>query len=60
MWRNCLGFVMSRSGLYVIIAVLVLVLGGVAVYAYQQNEKDQNTLEIEVGPGGVKVDPPGS
>ncbi|TCT02384.1 hypothetical protein [Aquabacter spiritensis] len=47
---------MPKSVLYAIIAV-ILVGGG--VYAYQAYEKDRNTLQIEVGPNGMKVDPPG-
>ncbi|GAB4067501.1 hypothetical protein KHC28_17975 [Ancylobacter sonchi] len=47
---------MSRSVLYAVIAVLVVVAG---VFAYQAYQRDQNTLQIEVGPKGVKVDPPG-
>ncbi|MBS7542679.1 hypothetical protein [Ancylobacter oerskovii] len=47
---------MNRSVLYAVIAVLVVVAG---VFAYQAYQRDQNTLQIEVGPKGVKVDPPG-
>lgn len=47
---------MPRSVLYGVIAVLA-VIGG--VFAYQAYERDQNTMQIEIGPGGVKVDPPG-
>ncbi len=46
---------MPKPALYAIIAVLVVV-GG--VFAYQQYEKKQNTLQIEVGPKGLKIDPP--
>lgn len=47
---------MSRT----LLAVAVLVLAGVAaVFAYQAYERDRNSLQIEVGPQGVKVDPPG-
>lgn len=46
---------MSRNVLIVIIVALVAVVG---VFAYQAYERDRNTLEIEVGPNGLKVDPP--
>ena len=47
---------MNRSVLTVIVVVLAVV---AAVLAYQAYERDQNSLQIEVGPKGVKVDPPG-
>jgi hypothetical protein len=28
------------------------------VFAYQAHERDRNTMQIEIGPDGVKVDPP--
>lgn len=49
------GCVVNRNVLIVIIVALVAVVG---VFAYQAYEREQNTLEIEVGPGGIKVDPP--
>ncbi|MDQ0346129.1 hypothetical protein [Ancylobacter vacuolatus] len=43
-----------------VLIVAVIVLAGVAgFFAYQAYERDQNSLQIEVGPEGVKVDPPG-
>ncbi|MDR6951089.1 hypothetical protein J2X65_000432 [Ancylobacter sp. 3268] len=47
---------MNRPVLYAVIAVLAVVAG---IFAYQAYQRDQNTLQIEVGPKGVKVDPPG-
>jgi len=47
---------MSRTVLYAVIAVLAVAAG---VLAYQAYEHDQNTMQIEVGPKGIKVDPPG-
>ena len=47
---------MPRSVLYGVIALLVVV-GG--VFAYQAYQRDRNTMQIEIGPNGVKVDPPG-
>jgi hypothetical protein len=44
---------MSRTALIAIIAVLVVVAG---VFAYQAHERDENTLDISVSPGGIKVD----
>ena len=50
---------MNRNALYAVIALLVVVAGVAGVYAYQAHERDKNSLQIEVGPKGVKVDPPG-
>lgn len=47
---------MPKAALYAIIAALLV---GGGVLAYQAYERDQNTLQIEVGPKGVNVDPPG-
>lgn len=47
---------MSRSVLILVIVILAAV---AAFFAYRAYERDQNTLQIEVGPQGVKVDPPG-
>ena len=49
---------MSRNALYAIIAVLVLAGGYLAYQVYQEQRRDERSLQIEVGPGGVKVDPP--
>ncbi|MEW6123457.1 MAG: hypothetical protein AB1698_12645 [Pseudomonadota bacterium] len=46
---------MPKAALYAIIAVLVV---GGGVFAYQQYEKERDTLQIEIGPKGMKVDPP--
>jgi hypothetical protein len=46
---------MNRNVLYVVIAILAVVAG---VLAYQAYEREQNSLRIEVGPNGIKVDPP--
>lgn len=47
---------MSRNVLILAVVVLACVAGFLAYRAYQE---DQNSLQIEVGPQGVKVDPPG-
>jgi hypothetical protein len=47
---------MSRTVLVALVVVLAVVAG---VFAYQAYQRDQNSLQIEVGPKGVKVDPPG-
>ena len=47
---------MNRTVLTALVVVLAVVAG---VFAYQAYEKDKNTLQIDVGPQGVKVDPPG-
>ncbi len=44
---------MNRNTLVVIIIVLAAVVG---FFAYQAYERDQNTLDISVGEGGVKID----
>ncbi|WP_164738464.1 hypothetical protein [Aquabacter cavernae] len=46
---------MPKAVLYAVIAVLLV---GGGVYAYQQHEKEKDTLQIEIGPKGLKVDPP--
>ncbi|MGF7158721.1 uncharacterized protein YxeA [Rhodoligotrophos appendicifer] len=48
---------MNKGVLYGIILVLVVV-GG--YFAYQAYERDQNSFQVEIGPNGVKVDPPSS
>ncbi|MDF2996494.1 MAG: hypothetical protein K0R27_2131 [Xanthobacteraceae bacterium] len=47
---------MSRSVLVALVVILAVIAG---FFAYEAYERDQNTLQIEVGPKGVKVDPPG-
>ncbi|GGF77892.1 hypothetical protein GCM10007301_42300 [Azorhizobium oxalatiphilum] len=49
---------MSRNALYAIIAVLVVGGGFFAYQTYQAQEEKKNSLQIQVGPNGVKVDPP--
>lgn len=46
---------MPKAVLYAVIAVLLV---GGGVFAYQQYEKERNTLQIDIGPNGIKVDPP--
>ncbi|MGA0564333.1 hypothetical protein ACO2RV_17955 [Ancylobacter sp. VNQ12] len=47
---------MNRTILGALVVVLAVVAG---IFAYQAYERDKNSLQIEVGPQGVKVDPPG-
>lgn len=47
---------MSRTVLAALVVILAVVAG---FFAYRAYERDQNSLQIEVGPQGVKVDPPG-
>lgn len=47
---------MSRSVLVALVVILAVAAG---FFAYQTYERDRNTLQIEVGPKGIKVDPPG-
>lgn len=42
-----------------LIAIIVVLLGVGGFFAYKAYQKDENTLSIEVGPNGVKIDPPG-
>jgi hypothetical protein len=44
---------MNRS---VLIGVIIVLAGVIGIFAYQAYERDQNTLDISVGSGGVKVD----
>ncbi|MBB6309140.1 hypothetical protein [Xanthobacter tagetidis] len=46
---------MSRPVLYSLIAILAVVAG---YFAYEAYERDRNTMQIEIGPKGIKVDPP--
>lgn len=46
---------MSRPVLYSVIIILAVVAG---YFAYDAYERDRNTMQIEIGPSGVKVDPP--
>ena len=47
---------MNRTILGALVVVLAVVAG---IFSYQAYERDKNSLQIEVGPQGVKVDPPG-
>lgn len=44
---------MSRS---VLVAIIIVLAGAAALFAYQAYERDQNTLDISIGKDGVKVD----
>jgi hypothetical protein len=44
---------MSRP---VLIAIIIVLLGAVGLFAYQAYERDQNTLDISIGEKGIKVD----
>lgn len=44
---------MSRKALYGLIAILVVVLVGVGIYAYQQSQRP--ALEVRVDGSGVKI-----
>lgn len=43
----------------VMAGIIVVLLGIAGFFAYQTYHKEQDTLSIEVGPNGVKIDPPG-
>lgn len=47
---------MSRNALVAIILVLVVALAAGAVYVYR--EQHRNTVDIQIGPNGLKVDTP--
>lgn len=44
---------MSRGTL---VGIIIVLAGVVAFFAWQAHERDENTLDISVGSGGVKVD----
>lgn len=44
---------MNRNGLYALIAILVVILAGVGIYAYQQSQRP--SLEVKVDGGGIKI-----
>jgi hypothetical protein len=44
---------MSRNALYALIAVLVVVIAGVGIYAYQQSQRP--TLEVRIDGNGLKI-----
>ncbi len=46
---------MSRG---VLIGIIVVLAGVGGFFAYKAYEKDQNTLSIEIGSGGVKIETP--
>lgn len=46
---------MPRGVLYGVILVLVAIAG---FFAYDAYQREQNTLEIQIGPEGLKIDPP--
>ena len=39
-----------------IIALIAIILIGGGFFAYQAYQQDQNTVDISVGPDGIKVD----
>jgi hypothetical protein len=43
---------MSRGTL---VGVIIVLAGVIAFFAYQAYERDQNTLDISIGEGGVQV-----
>ena len=45
---------MSRTGLYAIIAILLVVLVGFGIYMYQ--EQSRPGLEVRVDDGGISID----
>ncbi len=49
---------MSRNVLYAVIALLVVGGGVFAYQAYEAKKEKDHSLQIEVGPNGIKVDPP--
>ena len=44
---------MNRTGLYALIAVLVLAVVGVGLYAYEQSQRP--SLEVKVDGNGLKI-----
>ena len=46
---------MPRGVLYGAIIVLAVIAG---YFAYDAYQRERNTLEIQIGPNGLKIDPP--
>ena len=46
--------VMSKNGLYLVIAILAVIVVGFGIYAYQQQQKP--SLEVHVNGNGLSVD----
>jgi uncharacterized protein YpmB len=44
---------MNRNGLYILVAVLIVVIAGVGFYAYQQSQRP--ALEVKVDGNGIKI-----
>lgn len=49
---------MSRNVLYAIIALLLVGGGAFAYQAYLAKQEKDHSLQIQMGPNGIKVDPP--
>jgi len=46
---------MNRSGLYLVIGALAVVVIGLGIYVYQEESKPSG-VEIQIGEGGVSVE----
>ena len=46
---------MNRSGLYLVIRALAVVVIGLGIYVYQEESKPSG-VEIQIGEGGVSVE----
>lgn len=46
---------MNRSGLYLVIGALAVVVIGLGIYVYQEESKPSG-VEIKIGEGGVSVE----
>jgi hypothetical protein len=49
------GVLMSRNGLYAVIAVLLIVIVGYGIYSYQQQQA-QPGIDIRVDEQGISID----
>lgn len=45
----------NRSGLYVIIGILIAAVVGLGAYAYHEETKPEG-IEMKIGPDGVKIE----
>ena len=47
---------MSRNGLYVVIAILLIAIVGFGVYTYQQQQQARPGIEVRIDEQGVSID----
>lgn len=55
LFGNASGAVMTRNGLYAVIAILMVAIVGFGIYSYQQQQA-QPGLEVRVDGQGISID----